>query len=221
MSRWDGRNSALSGRQTELGHHHDLQPSTAGKTHTTRFPIAKGARRPAVVVGGRDLWGRPSRPIVKPEFAGILKDFQMSLMSQRFSTQRQVYRYCKEYFEALAYPELKKNASWWWMSMNDDELLVFLTELFVAADDDNSGALDEAEFTNVMASLGLSLNQMKLIWREADADGSGAVDYEEFLPVMVKLLKVMIQMQQTKDEVARIDAPHACLVGGRVKGQDD
>ena len=161
------------------------------------------------MVGGRDLWGRPSRPIVKPEFAGILKDFQMSLMSQRFRTQRQVYRYCKEYFEALAYPELKKNASWWWMSMNDDELLVFLTELFVAADDDNSGALDEAEFTNVMASLGLSLNQMKLIWREADADGSGAVDYEEFLPVMVKLLKVMIQMQQTKDEVARIRAQAA------------
>ena len=46
--------------------------------------------------------------------------------------EQDVYRFAREHFERLAWPELYANDNWW-KKMSDEDLLIFLTELFVAA----------------------------------------------------------------------------------------
>ena len=131
-----------------------------------RYQISQGPRR-EIIVGGRD-WQGSGRRSVNQDFIPIFRDFQLALLDQPMTTLRDskaIYKYAKKYFEALAWPDLKGNSNFWWKDMTDEQLMEFLTELFVAADDDNSGALDIDEFQNVMASLQLTSEQIELIWK--------------------------------------------------------
>jgi Ca2+-binding EF-hand superfamily protein len=137
------------------------------------------------------------------------------------TSKKEIYKFSREYFEALAWPHThgaKAKEAMKWRSMNDEELSVFLTELFVGADEDNSGELDKQEFMQVMQQLQLSRRQIKLIFDQADEDGSGLLEYEEFLPIMIDLLKTMIKMQETKEEVERMRAQAKEMAEYMVRG---
>ena len=112
---------------------------------------------------------------IPAEFPQILKDFTREILREQPDN---LYRFGRDYFERLAYPDAVGDASGDdsrrpFESMSDEELLAWLTEIFVAADTDNNGSLDRDEFKVVMSGLNLTPAEAMQVFREADVDESG------------------------------------------------
>ena len=95
---------------------------------------------------------------IPAEFPQILKDFTREILREQPDN---LYRFGRDYFERLAYPDAVGDASGDdsrrpFESMSDEELLAWLTEIFVTADTDNNGSLDREEFKVVMSGLNLT-----------------------------------------------------------------
>ena len=73
------------------------------------------------------------------------------------------------------------------------ELEKLLISLFNEADTDASGALDHAEFQQLMATadLGLSKAEVKVLIAEVDEDADGKITYQEFVPIAVETIQTM------------------------------
>jgi len=68
-----------------------------------------------------------------------------------------------------------------------------LEKLFLEADTDGNGTLDEKEFKVLMTShdFGLSRKDIKILFTQADVNGDGSVDYAEFIPAAVELISII------------------------------
>ncbi|KAK9803990.1 hypothetical protein WJX72_011083 [[Myrmecia] bisecta] len=78
-------------------------------------------------------------------------------------------------------------------SLSNSELEELVMQLFVAADKDNNGYLDRAEFKAALRSSDLNLSTKQIRWamEEADENANGVVEYREFVPIMVQILQAM------------------------------
>ena len=63
---------------------------------------------------------------IKQDFPTIFKDFQQALLKRRPVDDKDIYKYAREYFEAI----VKGQDPCWWRHMSDEDLLIFLTEIF-------------------------------------------------------------------------------------------
>lgn len=81
------------------------------------------------------------------------------------------------------------------------DLEQLLISLFTEADKDGSGALDFAEFCELMdtANVGLSKVELKLLLSEADEDSDGTISYTEFVPLAVEVVQTM-RLKQRMEE---------------------
>jgi len=63
--------------------------------------------------------------------------------------------------------------------------------MFIEADADGSGSLDEEEFGKMMLSSGLGLTEREIvrIMRQLDVDHNGKLDFDEFVPIGLQLLE--------------------------------
>lgn len=63
-----------------------------------------------------------------------------------------------------------------------------IREAFYMFDVDHSGDIDKREFTKLITTLGLELNEKRIaeLMKEMDKDGSGTIDFEEFSAMMSK-----------------------------------
>lgn len=63
-----------------------------------------------------------------------------------------------------------------------------IREAFYMFDVDHSGDIDKKEFTKLLTTLGLELNDKRILelMKEMDKDGSGTIDFEEFSVMMGK-----------------------------------
>ena len=61
-----------------------------------------------------------------------------------------------------------------------------IREAFNMFDEDHSGEIDKREFSKLITSLGLELNEKRIneLMKEMDKDGSGTIDFEEFSSMM-------------------------------------
>ena len=63
-----------------------------------------------------------------------------------------------------------------------------IREAFNMFDEDHSGDIDKREFSKLINTLGLELNEKRQLdlMKEMDKDGSGTIDYDEFFAIMCK-----------------------------------
>ena len=61
-----------------------------------------------------------------------------------------------------------------------------IREAFNMFDEDHSGEIDKREFSKLITSLGLELNEKRIneLMKEMDKDGSGTIDFDEFSSMM-------------------------------------
>lgn len=61
-----------------------------------------------------------------------------------------------------------------------------IREAFNMFDEDHSGEIDKREFSKLITSLGLELNEKRIneLMKEMDKDGSGTIDFDEFSAMM-------------------------------------
>ena len=83
--------------------------------------------------------------------------------------------------------------------MSGEGIQEMVLDLFLEADDDESGYLDRAEFKRLLSSaeLGLTSRDIEDVMAECDENEDGVIEYREFMPVMVAL----IVAAQTKEAV--------------------
>jgi Ca2+-binding EF-hand superfamily protein len=89
--------------------------------------------------------------------------------------------------------------------MTKEEMEVFLKQMYVAADTDNSGFLDETEMVALLGSSGLGLTRkaIRKVMEEADTNSDGLIEYAEFVPLMANVfasLEVIEDAQQSQDK---------------------
>ena len=73
--------------------------------------------------------------------------------------------------------------------MSEEDLVEELTTMFLQADVDGNGVLDKKEFKSLMlnADLGLSKQQIKLLYSQADLQDNASIQYREFIPACIGL----------------------------------
>lgn len=139
---------------------------------------------------------RFSIPVGFPE---VLKDFTREVlrainMDQTCGhSESDMYQFAAGYFTELASSSATP-------SLSENEILGLARNVFVAADADNSGTLDEEELKEVMRNLASSIgfsrnedvaNMVKEVMAVADTDDNGVIDYQEFLPVAVDIVQTV------------------------------
>ena len=157
---------------------------------------------------------------VPKEFPSVLKAFTREVLR---SQPADIYEFGAQYFtELLAQEEAAAAAE---MSgprrLSPEELQELLTQMFIEADTDGSGALNPTEFKNVlkMADIGLSDREVKRVMAEADFNDDGEVSYEEFVPLAVDLVQTMYAKMEAEaqraaeEEEAREEAKNYLLHG--------
>lgn len=98
-------------------------------------------------------------------------------------------RVCAQYYQAYCgtAPPVAKDPA----DMTDQELEGFLQATFTTADADQSGALDEHEFLNLLKGSGLGLTRRAIsdIMEAADDNEDGLIQYGEFVPMMIEIFQ--------------------------------
>jgi len=143
---------------------------------------------------------------VPKEFPSVLKAFTREVLRAQPDN---IYEFGSQYFtELLAQAEAAAMAPSGKSRLTPEQLHELLTEMFLTADTDGSGALNHSEFKEVlkMADLGLSDRERKLVMAEADMDGNGEISYNEFIPLAVDLVHTMYaKMDQEEAKAAMED----------------
>jgi len=113
--------------------------------------------------------------------------------------------------------------------MDPEEMREYLTNLFINADTDGSGALSITEFKQVIRAfqqegLEMSKADIRRLHQEVDLDGNGEIDYNEFLPPAIELIQsIYARMDMAaEEEQAKADAETAAteyLVHGMSKSE--
>eukprot|EP01050_Picozoa_sp_SAG11_P003184 SAG11_NODE_174_length_13505_cov_9.126585_13_plen_1110_part_00 len=132
----------------------------------------------------------------KDEFAQLVRDIGLNLSQKQLSDTFQTvalnrninfdFNEFETFYkgtQALSPPAQKLRSSLRSLFHNRKAVpLHNLLEMFEKVDVDNSGALDQGEFDQLVADLGISMTPiaLKQSFREVDTDGSGEVDFEEF-----------------------------------------
>jgi len=96
--------------------------------------------------------------------------------------------------------------------MSTEELLRTMKKVFLEADTDNSGYLDEYEFKSIFGKMGLPLTaaQTSYLMEDVDVNKDGMIQYEEFIPVAFGLLvKVVAGTIKPKRRSAAKQGPPA------------
>ena len=119
---------------------------------------------------------------IPAEFPEILKDFVREILREQ---PQNIYGFGAEYFRDRA-DQAAGNGG----QMSQEDLVQQLTTLFLQADVDGNGVLDRHEFKQLMydADLGLTKNQIKLLYSQADMNDDGTIEYREFIPACVELI---------------------------------
>lgn len=135
-------------------------------------------------------------------FPAVLKAFTREILRAQPPS---LYDFGAEYFARLldaqktAAPEsllddLAKHVSAFdLLNASTSEVEQFVLQLFLEADEDQSGYLDRREFNRVMrsAKLGLNKKQVRQILAECDENDDGVIEYREFLPIMLDVIASM------------------------------
>jgi len=110
-------------------------------------------------------------------------------------------RVCSQYSQAYfgGVPPSSKDFA----KMGDAELETYLKGIFVHADTDGSGALDEAEFATLIKESGIGMTRKGIfaIMEEADANNDGLIQYDEFLTLMVDVYKAQRATKEAADRM--------------------
>eukprot|EP00658_Telonema_sp_P-2_P022982 TRINITY_DN19208_c0_g1_i1.p1 TRINITY_DN19208_c0_g1~~TRINITY_DN19208_c0_g1_i1.p1 ORF type:complete len:885 (+),score=266.62 TRINITY_DN19208_c0_g1_i1:194-2848(+) len=85
-----------------------------------------------------------------------------------------------------------------------DELVFFLRKRFLEADVDRNGVLNQAEFADLLRSMGMGLTKQvfRRVMEESDTHRDGWIEYSEFVPIVLDLIKtrrVIAEQRQIRE----------------------
>jgi len=88
--------------------------------------------------------------------------------------------------------------------MSLDELIFFLRKLFLEADVDRNGVLDQKEFGELlkMSGLGLSARTYRQVMEAADIHEDGWIEYSEFVPIVIDIVQASRVLENTRESKA-------------------
>ena len=118
-------------------------------------------------------------------FPMILKDFTREVLRADLQDPASVYDFGSRYFSQLQNGGGGGGGSV--SRLSGEELRAKVDVLFVQADADGNGYLDQQEFKAIFKTLqgdlGLTDRDVRLIMAEADENGDGVIEYPEFVQV--------------------------------------
>lgn len=85
-----------------------------------------------------------------------------------------------------------------------DELIFFLRKLFLDADVDRNGVLDQKEFGELLkqSGLGLSARTYRQIMQATDVHEDGWIEYSEFVPIMIDIVQASRVLENSRQSQA-------------------
>lgn len=160
---------------------------------------------------------------VPKEFPSVLKAFTREVLR---SQPDNIYEFGAVYFTELVDQQNAAAHGGGSTRLSTEEIHDLLTNLFIQADEDGSGALSRNEFKKVLqsAELQLSDREVKRVLAEADTNGDGEVSYEEFIPIGVEIVhniyaKNEMEAARAAEEDAAREEAQLYLVHGMTKEQ--
>lgn len=106
-------------------------------------------------------------------------------------------------------------------SISTDELVFYLRRQFLEADTDRNGVLSQAEFADLLRSMGIGLTRQvfRRVMEAADTHKDGWIEYSEFVPITLdivqtrRIINEQRQIREREDDIARSQAAQY-LMGG-------